>query len=71
MIECTIRVKQGCPLSLALFGLYIDQTFDYIDRGRGNGASLAGVRNLVLIFADDIVLIADTPKGMYRHLEFL
>ncbi|MCO5548265.1 hypothetical protein L7F22_001722 [Adiantum nelumboides] len=38
----TIGVKQGCPLSPTLFGLYIDKISDYILRAGGAGSDLAG-----------------------------
>ena len=31
-VTSAIRVKQECPLSPTLFGLYIDKILDYIDR---------------------------------------
>ena len=41
-IAGTIGVKQGCPLSPTLFGLYIDEISDYILRAGGEGGDLAG-----------------------------
>ena len=32
VVASTIRVKQGCPLSPTLFGLYIDEVSHYIER---------------------------------------
>ena len=40
-IASTIGVKQGCPLSLTLFGLYIDEISDYILRAGGGGRRLS------------------------------
>ena len=37
----TVRVKQGCSLSRTLFGLYIDEVSQYIERFGGSGACLA------------------------------
>eukprot|EP00250_Pteridium_aquilinum_P035366 c925_g1_i1 orf=106-276(+) len=36
-----VGVKQGCPLSPTLFGLYIDEVADYIAWSGGNGMDLA------------------------------
>ena len=32
IIQSTIGVKQGCPLSPTLFGMYIDEVSNYVDR---------------------------------------
>ena len=71
IVTSTIRVKQGCPLSPTLFGLYIDDISDYMDRSGGPGASLAGVLIPILMYADDIVLISDSPEGLQCHLDAL
>ena len=67
----TIRLKQGCPLSPTLFGLYIDEVSHYIERFGGLGARLAGIAIRILLYADDIVLISDTLEGLQRHLNAL
>ena len=58
-------------IQLILFGLYTDAVSNYTDKGGGGEASLAGTWISLLMNADDIVLIADPPKGMQRHLEVL
>ena len=70
-VHSTIGVKQGCPLSPTLFGLYIDEAAEYIERDGGPGASLAGVLIPILLYADDIVLISDSPRGLQQHIEAL
>lgn len=59
-ISSTIGVKQDCPLSPTLFMLYIDEILDFIDRAGGRVASLAGILLSILLYADDIVLVADS-----------
>lgn len=71
LIHSSIGVKQGCPLSPTLFGMYIDEVSDYIDRGGDRGAQLAGTWIPLLLYADDIVLSSDSPEGMQRHLDAL
>ena len=71
LIQSTIGVKQGCPLSPTLFGIYVDEIADYIDRIGDKGAQLAGTWIPLLLYADDIVLISDSPEGMQRHLDTL
>mgnify|MGYP002775687812 CR=1 FL=1 len=60
----TIGVKQGCPRSRSLFGLYIDEISHYIERFGGSGACLAGIAIQILLYADDIVLISDSTEGL-------
>ena len=71
IIHSTIGVKQGCPLSPTLFGMYVDEVSNYIERGGDRGAQLAGTWISLLLYADDIVLISDSPEGMQRHLDTL
>lgn len=68
-VHSTIGVKQGCPLSPTLFGMYIDEVSDYIDREGDRGAQLAGTWIPLLLYADDIVLIAESPEGMQKQLD--
>ena len=70
-VASTIGVKQGCPLSPTLFGLYIDEVSHYIERFGGSGARLASIAIQILLYADDIVLISDSPEGLQRHLNAL
>lgn len=71
LIHCTIGVKEGCPLSPTLFGLYIGEISDYVDREGCRGASLAGTWIPLLLYADDIVLISDSPQGLQQHVDAL
>ncbi|MCO5572106.1 hypothetical protein L7F22_025857 [Adiantum nelumboides] len=71
IIQSTIGVKQGCPLSPTLFGMYIDEVSDYIDKEGDRGAQLAGTWIPLLLYADDIVPIAESPDGMQRQLDVL
>lgn len=71
LIYSTIGVKQGCPLSPTLFGLYIDEVYKLMDRGGGKGSPLARVHIPLLLYANDIALIADSLVETRRHLEAL
>ena len=68
ILYSTIGVKQGCPLSPTLFGLYIDEVVDYITQRGGGGISLSGTTVCVLLYADDIILVSDTQEGLQQHL---
>ena len=68
-------VLQGCPLSLALFGLYIDEleelVVEYNKHGEIDGPTIDMYTLLILLNADDVILMTHTPKGMTKLLELL
>jgi hypothetical protein len=72
----TQGVKQGDPLSTELFGLFIEIIADYIDwRDSRYGCHVrdaplvGGKRISLLLFADDLNLVATTPARMCALLE--
>ncbi|MCO5563411.1 hypothetical protein L7F22_017053 [Adiantum nelumboides] len=71
IIQSTIGVKQGCPLSPTLFGLHIDEVSEYIDRDGDRGAPLLNTWIPLLLYADDLVLISDSPEGLQSQLDTL
>ena len=71
IVHSTIGVKQGCPLSPTLFGMYVYEVSDYIDREGDRGAQLAGTWIPLLLYVDDIALISESPEGMQRQLDAL
>ena len=50
----TIVVKQGCPLSPTLLGLYVNKICNYIEGLGGSGTCLARVA--ILMFATDVLI---------------
>lgn len=68
--ESNIGVKQRCPLSPTLFGLYIDKLEDWINNTKGEGIHLARYVLKLLFYVDDLILIAKLPLGFERTLEF-
>ncbi|MCO5559545.1 hypothetical protein L7F22_013146 [Adiantum nelumboides] len=67
----TIGVKQGCPLSSTLFGLYIDELSEHILHTGGDGVDLAGTPVHIMLYADDIILVSKSQEGLQRHLQTL
>ena len=70
-IASTIGVKQGCPLSPTLFGLYIDEIADFLTRDGGGAVDLSGTPVHIMLYADDIVLVSESQGGLQRHLQVL
>jgi hypothetical protein len=63
-----IEVKQGCPLSPTLFGLYIDKLEEWLNSQGGDGIHLGKFIIRLLLYADDLILIAKSPLGLQEHL---
>ncbi len=69
---CPIGVKQGCPLSPLLFGLYIDALESRIAALAGDdGPDLAGTAVKLLLYADDLVLTSKLLRGLQKQLDEL
>jgi hypothetical protein len=67
-------VKQGDNLSPLLFGLFIDQVEKYFtDRcGEDEGIRIADNFCRVILYADDLAILSESPEGlqnMLKHLE--
>ncbi len=73
---CSLRVplpsqtglKQGCPLSPTLFGIFVDGLFHYLDTHCPEDGILlgGGIRVRILGYADDFVLVSNSPAGLQR-----
>lgn len=72
--QSLLGVKQGCPLSPNLFGMYVDDLERTI---LASAADMAlpcmhdGQPVPPLLYADDLVLLATTPAGLQRQLNAL
>jgi hypothetical protein len=63
-----IEVKQGCPLSPTLFGLYIDKLEEWLNLQEGDGDLLGEFVIKLLLYADDLIMIAKSTLGLQEHL---
>ena len=71
--ECPIGLKQGCILSPRLFTIFISEVSRVINSKCSSGfqflANLAIIHHL--FWADDIILVSDTPQGLQQKLNIL
>ena len=63
-----IGVKQGCPLSPTLFGLYIDKLEEWLNLEDEDGALVGEFVIRLLLYADDLILIAKSALSLQEHL---
>ncbi|KAH9312316.1 hypothetical protein KI387_027351 [Taxus chinensis] len=63
-----IGFKQGCPLSPTLLGLYIDQLEELLNMEGGEGIWLGEYVIRLLLYADDLILIATSAQGLQKQL---
>ncbi|RNA07626.1 RNA-directed DNA polymerase from mobile element jockey-like [Brachionus plicatilis] len=56
-------VKQGGPLSQRLFSIYIEDLVKVIEEG-DEGVQIGSTKIDILLYADDILLISSTKKGL-------
>ncbi|OMJ27037.1 LINE-1 retrotransposable element ORF2 protein [Smittium culicis] len=68
LVEYNCGVRQGCPASPILFDIYINDLLDGI-----KGVKVPGVEEVIpgLLFADDAVVLAESPAELQIALEKL
>jgi hypothetical protein len=69
--NCNVGVKQGCPLSPTLFGIYIDKLEECLEKAGCVGPTLIGIVINLLIYADDIILMERSPHDLENQLRIL
>ena len=72
-INCNFIVKQGCPLFPTFFGIYIDKLEDHLEKACCVGPTLtiASIVINILLYVDDIVLMARSPHDLENQLRIL
>ena len=54
-----------------MFGLYIDKLEEWLNKANGEGIQLTDYVIRLLLYADDLILIAKTAQGLREHLKNL
>ena len=72
IFRCLMGVKQGCPLSPTLFGLYVDGLEKHLLETAGIDApQLIDTLVPLLLYADDLILMSTSKEGLQRQLDAL
>jgi hypothetical protein len=70
-INYNIRVKQGCPLSPTIFGIYIDKLEDFLEKTGCVSPTLIGIVINLLIYVHDIILMEMSTHDLENQLRVL
>jgi hypothetical protein len=64
--RCQQGVKQSCPLSPLLFGLYLDALKGHLDGKECNASALVNVHIWLFLFVDDLTLTSESEVGLQQ-----
>ena len=64
-------VKQGDNLIFTLFNIFIDDFATYLDKNLTDSISLNNIEINHLLYADDLVLMSQSPVGLQHCLNAL
>ena len=62
-------LKQGCTLSPALFNTFINELIDHL-KIANQGILFGDCKLNALLYADDMVLVAESPESCSAYLMF-
>ena len=72
MMTPSMGLRQGCPLSATLFGLFIDGLHHYLEIvAPAAGIQIQHMRLRELVYADDICLVASSPEQLQALIDAL
>ena len=72
IFRCLMGVKQGCPLSPTLLGLYVDGLEKHLlGTADIDAPTLMGVMVPLLLYADDLILMSASASGLQKQLDAL
>ena len=69
--EYSVGLRQGEVLSPILFSLFIDDIESFLRHGNQNGLTINEITLILLLFADDMVILGNSPDEINRSLTLL
>ncbi|KAL4233737.1 hypothetical protein ACF0H5_008417 [Mactra antiquata] len=69
--ECFLGVRQGDCLSPFIFSMYINDLEEHMILNGFKGVGIGMLKLFLLLYADDIVIFADTPDSLQNGLTIL
>ena len=69
--ECSLGVRQGECLSPFLFAMYLNDLEEEFHRMGADGIDVHMLKLFILLYADDIVIFANSAEGLQRNLDIL